>query len=756
MIETQPDNVYVFPQSDMELNINTNTKTKSYNKSIYPVNIKIKTDNIAFDITAQYNKTEYNMCKYVNYIYKFPISSINNPDTILARVFESYHEQVCYQILLPLMRPNINYYIISDNPDIIVAQYIKNNLSIDFNIFVDIINTSKYTHAAIEKCNQYGIPYNLINTSDNDYILNRKNSNNDIVIINYSYYIPRLICFRGLQQFYFLCPYIILGLKNININGVMVIYLSTILTKIEYQFYRYLSLFFNKISMMPLNHYFLGDIFNMHLMVCEGYKGGINFSYLYEINKTIYKNPNGYEAYMLPDTKLLKKIDNKYEKNYIKYLPNKQMITDGSYIYITNLFNFKTLPNELNNFKSYQKKFYIQHINSMALMYILLNGSSKTYPPQPDICEILKYYAIIYGKINKLEFTDKYKILSLIQYVSLLTDLYINLPRKHIYEFDIITPYETYIKFEAIVSDYKTVKTNIKYINKILSYDYNEKFNELLQWHKKNRVKQIQINSKYVSSSWYCIYDILKKTKLLELYKNPKTFHICETPGNFVHILKHIEYRFTYNINTLKDGLVDEYRYMEPMDVDFGPDNTGSITKKENIKYYYDKYKDCDILFGDARWIKSDIGKKIMLMQLYYALLFPRTGGSFMVRLNILCIDNNILTVIALLKQQYKQLFVARADYNIISSDIYIIGIDKTSFTQYDIDIILDCMVNTKYQPVKYVNQQTINLLMEYINNIVRHIIIDIQYYQFMAKYPIYFEDKKSLETYIKKQTNTY
>lgn len=750
MIETYSDNIYVFPQSETTFNIQTNTKTRTYDKLIYPINTKIKTDIMAYEVTAQYNKTEYNICKYVNYIYKFPISSIHNTDTILTNSFEYYYEQMIYQILLPFMRPNIKYYIISSNPDITMVQYIKNNLSIDFNIFVDIIDTPKNKHQAIDKCNKYKIPYNIIYEPNTDYIMGQKSGSNDIVIIKYSKSLFRLNSYRGMQQFYYLFPYIVLGLKKLNINGLMIINLTTILTMVEYQLYRYMALFFNKISMIPLNHYFLGDTYNIHLMVCEGYKGGINFSYLFEINKAIYQN--NIDNYMIPDKNFLKKI-NKYDKEYLKNLPNAQMVTNGEFIYMTNLFNFKTMPNEYNNFKLYQKTFYTQHINLMALMYILLNGNSKTYPPQSYICDILKHYAIIYAKINKLEFVDKYKVLSIQQSISLLTNLYINLPRKHIFNIDVLIPYEQYNKSEVIIYDAKKIKTNIKYFEKILSYDYNEKFNQLLLWHKKNRVKKVKINTKFVLSSWYCIYDILKKTNLLELYKNPRTFHICETPGHFVHVLKQMDIRFTYDVNTLKTGLVDEYKYMDTLNVDYGPDSTGNITKQQNTKYYYDKYKNCDILFGDARWNKNEIGKNIMLMQLYYALLFPRTGGSFIIRLNILCINTNILTLISVIKQQYKQLFIARADNNIVSTDIYIIGIDKIELTQYGIDIIFECMANTKYQPVRFVNQQTLNQLMDNINNIVRHMVIDIQYYQFMAKYPEFFEDKSILEQYVKRST---
>jgi cap2 methyltransferase len=113
------------------------------------------------------------------------------------------------------------------------------------------------------------------------------------------------------------------------------------------------------------------------------------------------------------------------------------------------------------------------------------------------------------------------------------------------------------------------------------------------------------------------MYEILFVTNIYNKYNNikkVKAFHICEAPGTFILASKYYLNKFYPNIKYSwkatslnpkfldKDGIGDTYGLLQKYKKkwSFGKDETGDITKEENIKYYKKICEDCDFIIGDC------------------------------------------------------------------------------------------------------------------------------------------------------------
>ena len=138
------------------------------------------------------------------------------------------------------------------------------------------------------------------------------------------------------------------------------------------------------------------------------------------------------------------------------------------------------------------------------------------------------------------------------------------------------------------------------------------------------------------------MYEMLSDIKLLEkCTKDNKIniFHTCEAPGNFISAISHYIKTHMPNIEhiwkaqSLKEGLHDQYGFMEKTNElwDYGLDNSGDIVN--NFSYYYDKYINCDMYISDCGQHWTNEKTKLGLIQLIYALLLPRVGGGFIIKI---------------------------------------------------------------------------------------------------------------------------
>ena len=128
-----------------------------------------------------------------------------------------------------------------------------------------------------------------------------------------------------------------------------------------------------------------------------------------------------------------------------------------------------------------------------------------------------------------------------------------------------------------------------------------------------NRQIEKRFSFRPVSQAFLKMYEILSIFELLKKKKKThRTFHLCEAPGQFILATNHYLKTKTSNeefdwraqsLNpktqgALKDvyGLIKKYNDRW----DFGPDDSGDITKLKNMRYYMSQLKDLDLVTFDC------------------------------------------------------------------------------------------------------------------------------------------------------------
>ena len=122
------------------------------------------------------------------------------------------------------------------------------------------------------------------------------------------------------------------------------------------------------------------------------------------------------------------------------------------------------------------------------------------------------------------------------------------------------------------------------------------------------------------------------------------------------------------------------------------------MTKYDNIKYYYDKYKNADGLIGDCGEAWSvDSKTNLSYYQLLYALLIPRKGGFFIIKMFAANFNDYYLAALRVIRSYYKKILIYKSNINFWSPEIYFIGKGFKGITEQEKDIIFDNIRNNKY-----------------------------------------------------------
>jgi len=217
---------------------------------------------------------------------------------------------------------------------------------------------------------------------------------------------------------------------------------------------------------------------------------------------------------------------------------------------------------------------------------------------------------------------------------------------------------------------------------------------------------QVYINKKYnvmITRGFCKMYDILNKFDLIDLTKEEvKTFHACESPGNFINatnswIKKHdrsFKYNWTGNsLNPLNPETIQKYGNVVPDDYgyikkyldrwDFGRDNIGDITNKENLLYWESKYNhSIDLYTSDCGYCEriNDFDNDKMLLylntsQLILGLLLLKIGGNMVCKIFLPLNKPLMISIIYIYTMYFKKVsFIKQSSGSLSSVEIYIIG----------------------------------------------------------------------------------
>ena len=237
-----------------------------------------------------------------------------------------------------------------------------------------------------------------------------------------------------------------------------------------------------------------------------------------------------------------------------------------------------------------------------------------------------------------------------------------------------------------------------------------------------------------VSQAWLKMYEICVLFKIINKRKSQiNSYHICELPGNFISAINHYIHthtnikNFNWHAQSLnpkkKDGF-GNYGYgilhRHRNRWDFGKDNTGDITKVENIKYYKKYFKDIDLLTSDCGlgWTnEEDISlKKVHFAQMLFMFYNLNRGGNFVGKF-ILPITNSLeINMIYLMYKSFKRLYFYKPLQNQYSSEFYIIGlhyipVDKKitdsmfkKLSNFKKETLSKCIIRESY-PKRFVHQ---------------------------------------------------
>ena len=233
------------------------------------------------------------------------------------------------------------------------------------------------------------------------------------------------------------------------------------------------------------------------------------------------------------------------------------------------------------------------------------------------------------------------------------------------------------------------------------------------------------IKNKYnirVSRAFCKMYDILTQFPLIDLTKKEiKTFHACEAPGHFINAFNYwIKARnkdmfFNWHANSLnyhneenrkkyKNIFSDDYGFIKKYKYrwDWASDNTGDISKRENLLYYERKYKDIDVFTSDCGLgANEDFEQEcslsfLSISQLILGLLVLKIGGNLVCKIFIPFTKPLSISILYIYTMYFEKIHIIKqASGSLGSSEVYIIGLNKKEhLLEHNKQILLNVLEN--------------------------------------------------------------
>lgn len=428
-------------------------------------------------------------------------------------------------------------------------------------------------------------------------------------------------------------------------------------------------------------------------------------------------------------------LDSNQDYSYILKYNTKQYIK--KYLHIQKLIKLKEMNDD--NRKEYIKKLRKQQaINSIlyAKKYDLehIEYEDKVFSKDFSNVFLEKMYASdepIKYKFNKIK-TNK-----LVKIDDSLNDI-----EKEIYILHQLIDTRDIKEWDNIKKEirYYMPKDKTKHITEMISYKYG---------------------TGKISQAWIKMMEMIVEGNLIKNNNNIfKTFHLCESPGNFIASINHYiktktNMKFEWNAQSLnpykyngklKTAFGDDYGYIERYKNrwHWGKDGTGDITKIENIKSYKEYCKDVDFITSDCGLPldEDDYSNKIPLLKVFFCqqlfMFYNLPKGKDCLFKCFLPINEPVqISMLYLFYNLFDELIFYKGVINIWSSEFYVIckgynGIDETIlnklFTNVD-NFSLDFSIYSEYdqsfmKQLKYsikknfeVKQYAFNRQLYYVDN---------------------------------------
>jgi hypothetical protein len=254
---------------------------------------------------------------------------------------------------------------------------------------------------------------------------------------------------------------------------------------------------------------------------------------------------------------------------------------------------------------------------------------------------------------------------------------------------------------------YESIKHKIDYYYKKLTYAISLSY---------------VLPSIYVrDDEWLKVAEILSKIKVIDKTKtNLKSFHICELSGSFINAISFFIDFNNYNIvwswkaqainpkskiiynDKLITNELDKFNlnnfdiYDENLlniyhnNYDYGSDNTGDITKYENLQYYRKHHNDYDLVTAGCGSCNND-GKDI-LSYAQYLMIFSccKKGGNAIIK-RIFPIENTQeLNMLYLFYLLFESVIAYKPKLNYHSQEYYLVGLNYKGIDEKLLNKLID------------------------------------------------------------------
>ena len=649
-------------------------------------------------------------------MYNTTLKILNKQESILSYSFESSMSINIYHLInkyLYLHMHNYKKYVIFAKNQYMLdglLYYCKFKLlqiQPDITFFAYEIENDLFEKAQnflkVNNINKISIKTPLNNT----WINNTHISKIDMALIDITINNPHLTNIRYAYLFQSQFAPFIFTLKNLNENGTIILNICLIPNKMIFNMITYISCYFKKtfISDFKETELYSPSQLQSSLIIFDSYTGNIDINKLLNLNEIMFQcDPSGGYLFNTQNESLKNSFNINYDNN------------ETSQKFVTNIItiNDENINNKYLEYKEYCKMKLLGSIRNFNTRYDNFINESNDKNYMNNKCALAKTQAIYYAK--------KYD-LPLLDWVNEIPTTYFNtVIAEKLKNVNYTTQNEMKYNFNnsrSLIDVYKTIKCDncdilIKniaisesaymYIEKI-NYDkyknvelfINNKYKKLNS--KLYDVYNININNKSVSRAWIKMQELLTDINILKKYDNNKldVFFMCEAPGNFINSMDYFIKNKTQinkfdwhaqSLSQIKADFFDSYGFIKKTidQWDMGPKKTGDILDHVNQTHYFKKYgNNVDLLIGDCgeKWTPADKNnnKDLSVYQLFYALMIPKVGGSFIIK--TFSSNNNLLylSLLYTICTKYEKVIIFKSNTNFWSPEIYVIGLNNKGTT---------------------------------------------------------------------------
>ena len=200
---------------------------------------------------------------------------------------------------------------------------------------------------------------------------------------------------------------------------------------------------------------------------------------------------------------------------------------------------------------------------------------------------------------------------------------------------------------------------------------------------------------KPLSRAFFKMIEIVDTFNFLTEKTNIKSFHLAEGPGGFIEAFNYIRHNkedLYYGMTLISEDInIPSWKRASQLlnnnpniIIEYGASKTGDLFLKENLNYCYKKYNNSmDYITADGGFDFSsdfnnqeDISFKLILSQIFFALIMQKTGGNFILKLFDI-FKYKTLEIIYLLCNLYENVYIFKPNTSrIANSEKYIICIN--------------------------------------------------------------------------------